>query len=346
VKVAALREVIIELTKQCNLNCRHCGSGCTASENLDELSLIDWKRVVLQLYEMGVEKIVYSGGEPTLKPGFEELLVFTSALEIKTGFISNGFEPFGEDLQATLRGFPFFAVGLSIDGLKDTHNTIRGNSKSWSGLMRNIDLLQSLGKQICIITTLHIGNYAELPKLANLLEMMEIDSWQIQLAIPTGRMKEHEDLLIDEKDFRIICNMIVSLRNSFPALNIQAADCFGLAPQNSLRSNDWSCCTAGISSMAIDSHGNILPCLSMQGFPSCANIRDRTIAQIWRNADYFTFNRHFKRSDVHGLCAACKMLDSCRGGCNSLSFAYTQQLHNAPFCFYRSLCNQTKEKKP
>lgn len=337
-----LKEVIIEMTQICNLKCIHCGSDCQPANNNKELSLEEWEKVISELHGMGVEKIVYSGGEPTLKPGFGELLLYTSKLGIKTGFISNGLVPFNESLQETLEGCELFAVGLSIDGLKNTHNCIRGSEKSWMGLMQNIAILQSQKKQICAITTLNRMNYPKLLQMAELFSLIEIDSWQLQLAMPTGRMKAQPELLLDEEEFRLICEIVSMLRQQYPDLNIQAADCFGLAPAGSIRSDEWSGCTAGICSMAIDACGNIMPCLSLQGSQSHENVREKSIAEIWTTSKGLDLNRCFEIEKVTGRCKACEYLDICRGGCNSQSLSYYGHYHSSPFCFVRSFSNSTQ----
>ncbi|MDP3043301.1 MAG: radical SAM protein [bacterium] len=331
-----LREVVIETTKQCNLNCIHCGSDCGHKTTEDELSVEEWRDVLLQLSEMKVGKVVFSGGEPTLKDGFETLLAFASVLGLKVGFISNGLFAFSESLQEVISRCNPFAVGLSIDGLKQAHNKIRKNQNSWQGLMQNISILQNLGVQICVVTTLHKLNYHELPRLASFLDLVDVDSWQLQLAMPSGRMKNQVNLLINEDDFKKICREVLVLRKFYPNINIQSADCFGLAPENSIRSDYWAGCPAGISAMAIDACGNIMPCLSLQDSQRCENIKNKPIVEIWEKSSGFDFNRKFTNKNVKGRCENCKLLSECRGGCNSQSFSYYGYFHSSPFCFTRS----------
>lgn len=331
-----LREVVIETTKRCNLNCIHCGSDCGHNTTENELSIEEWRDVLLQLSEMKVRKVVFSGGEPTLKDGFETLLTFASVLGLKVGFISNGLFAFSKSLQEVISRCRPFAIGLSIDGLKQTHNKIRKNQNSWRRLMQNISILQNLSVQICVVTTLHKLNYHELPRLANFLDFAEIDSWQLQLAMPSGRMKEQVNLLINEDDFKKICREVLVLRKFYPNINIQSADCFGLAPENSIRSGYWAGCPAGISAMAIDACGNITACLSLQDSQRRENFKRRPIAEIWENSSAFNFNRNFKIKDVKGMCKNCDLLSECRGGCNSQSFSYYGYFHSSPFCFTRS----------
>lgn len=333
-----LKEVVVEITEQCNLNCMHCGSACGHQAAKDELSIEEWENVLSQFSEIGVEKIVFSGGEPTLKSGFEEILLFSSKLNIKTGFISNGLSLFNEALRKAIFRSKPFAVGLSIDGLKEVHNKVRRNERSWQGLIRNISILQELKVQICVVTTLHKLNYRELPKLARFLDFAGVDSWQLQLAMPLGRMREQANILVTEDDFGEICEQVAILRRQYPSLNIQSSDCFGVAPENSIRSSCWSGCTAGISSMGIDACGRAMPCLSLQDGQKHESLRDISVLEIWENSNIFDFNRKFLRSNVEDRsnCMGCKFLDECRGGCASQSFSYYGYFHSSPFCFFRN----------
>jgi len=196
--------------------------------------------------------------------------------------------------------------------------------------------------QVCAVTTLHKLGYFEIARLAKFLHLAEVDSLQLQLAMPSGRMKDHSELLLDEDDFQEICREVVALRKSYPHVNIQAADCFGIAPENTIRTDCWGGCTAGISSMGIDACGNIMPCLSLQDGQRCGNVREKTVLEIWENSPAFDFNRKFKIAKVKGPCEDCEFLRQCRGGCNSQSFSSYGRYHSSPFCFMRSFGSQNK----
>lgn len=332
-----LKEVVVELTKQCNLNCLHCGSACPNSKPSGEFTSLEWKGLIRQLKTMGASKIVFSGGEPTLKDNFENIIAYTKGVGLKFGIITNGFAV-SKNLAKTIATNKPFAVGVSIDGLKNTHNLIRRNSESWQRAIRTISHLQELGVQVCVVTTVNTLNYQELPKLAELLHFAEIDSWQLQLAMPTGRMRSQKAKLINDLEFRIVCEFVMSFRQMYSDFNIQAADCFGFAPEGSIRSEEWQGCSAGIASVGIDSLGNVLPCLSLQSTIQCGNVREKELKHIWESSEGFDFNRKFNPECVAGECRGCISLPVCRGGCASQSYSYYQTFHQSPFCFARTFC--------
>ena len=205
--------------------------------------------------------------------------------------------------------------------------------------MQNISILQDLNINICAITTLHKLNYHEMPNIAAFLEMAEIGSWQVQLASPSGRMTQQMNHLINEEDFRKICNHVFTLRQRYLQIKIEAADCFGPAPAGAIRGGEWGGCSAGIASLGIDACGYVMPCLSLQSFKIHENLLNKPIEKIWENSPMFDFNRKFKKENAKGRCEDCKFLDDCRGGCASQSFSYNGCYHSAPFCFARSFCD-------
>lgn len=339
-----IQEVVIELTQECNLECMHCGSDCGSSPNKKELAVADWKKCLNELVDLGAKKVVFSGGEPTIKKGFEDLIRYANNTGIKYGFITNGFH-LEKSLIDTISKCKPFAVGISMDGLKSVHNKIRKNKDSWSNLISVVSILKSVGIQICAVTTVNKINYGQLHQLAQWLHFAEIDSWQIQLAMPFGRMAKNDKLLINEEEFKDVCRMIVGFRAMYPALNIQAADCFGIAPAGMIRTNDWCGCTGGLCSLGIDAFGNVMPCLSLRVDQRCGNIKEKSLKDIWENSSGFDCNRKFDKEKVKGKCAKCELLSDCRGGCASQSMAYYGHFHEAPFCFYRSFKGSVKQKE-
>lgn len=336
-------EAVLELTQKCNLRCSHCGSDCGSLNDgilKKELSIEEWKNCLDQLKDLKVRKVIFSGGEPTIKEGFVDLLFHAKSIGLRVGFITNGFE-FPESLKEAVSKSRPFAIGISIDGLRNTHNEIRKNSQSWSRIISTISIIKELDIKFCAVTTINRLNYRDLPKLAGFLNLAGADSWQLQLAMPFGRMSDNEHLLIDEPIFKEVCHMIMDFRDSYPQMNIQAADCFCLAPEGAIRSVPWPGCGAGIYSLGIDAFGNVMPCLSIRNAKSCGSIREKKIKEIWEKSKGFDFNRKFDKRKAGSNCSECNFIEQCRGGCNSQSMAYYGHYHDSPFCFARSFLGVT-----
>ena len=92
-------------------------------------------------------------------------------------------------------------------------------------------------------------------------------------------------------------------------------------------------CGAGLTSIGIDSVGNVRGCESLYDprFNE-GNLRERTLADIWTDPDSFSYNRRFRPSLLTGACAACPHGDICAGGCRSYNFFTTGRLYENQLC--------------
>ena len=59
-----LKKIKIELTNKCSRNCKHCSSNASNSvSNLKELNIKDVVKIIKEAKLMGVDNIVFTGGE-------------------------------------------------------------------------------------------------------------------------------------------------------------------------------------------------------------------------------------------------------------------------------------------
>jgi radical SAM protein with 4Fe4S-binding SPASM domain len=93
-------------------------------------------------------------------------------------------------------------------------------------------------------------------------------------------------------------------------------------------------CSAGLTSLGIDSVGNVRGCESMYDERVIeGNLRERTLGDIWEDPDAFAYNRRFTASLLTGKCASCPYGEECAGGCRSYNyFAGGGRLYENPLC--------------
>lgn len=330
-----LEMALIETTSSCNLNCIFCGSDCKSKINPNEFSIKEWRKVVDELSELGAKRVVLSGGEPTLKHGVEDLIVHISRKGIEWGMVSNGMLLTADFLKTAERHKPY-AVGISIDGKQETHNKLRGNPQSFQKAVESIKKLKNIEVPVSIITTVHKLNLKELPDILFFVLQNEIYGWQIQLAMPFGRMGERKELLLSQDEFLELCRFVETARKNYHFINIAAADCFAWASAGKIRDGGWSGCAGGLNALGIDSLGNVKGCLSMTGCPPEGNARVRSLIGIWNDPNLFYYNRHFDPASSSELCRKCSKILICKGGCNSQSFSMIGKFHQGVYCYHRS----------
>jgi MoaA/NifB/PqqE/SkfB family radical SAM enzyme len=105
----------IKITQRCNLHCKHCPWYNKITKDLPPKS---WERIIDDLYSQGVSLLVIEGGEPTLYRGVSEIVDYVKSKGMFCIYITNG----TQDLSQVNPD----VFWISIDGLKPSHDSIRG----------------------------------------------------------------------------------------------------------------------------------------------------------------------------------------------------------------------------
>ena len=330
------KDAVWEITLRCNINCLHCGSNADIHERPAELSTGEAFSLIEQLADLGCERVVLSGGEPFMRKDWSALAQRIISFGMKCNMISNGYMV-NDDIIDLLKASGINYLGFSLDGATaSTHDYIRGKEGVFNHLMWVFDRLKEEGFKVAVVSTLHKGNLHEIEGIKQVLLDHGVDIWQIQTANIRGRMPK--EWAINDKDYYSVAEFIAKNRPRYKnILDITEADCTGyfskLTPFMGIK--HWTGCSAGLTTIGIESDGSIKGCLSMQEKSYIeGNIREKSLKEIWENPDGFKYNRRFELSDLGGICAECKYGAICRGGCSEKAKSYTGQLHNQPFCLY------------
>ncbi len=327
-----LKCAVWETTLVCNMSCSHCGSSA-GSARPDELTTKECFDLCEQLAGLGCETVAIMGGEPFVREDWYSIGRCARDLGMEISLVSNGLE-LGDHIDELLELQPK-VVGLSLDGLQETHDSIR-KPGSYQKVMESMELLRENNIQNTLITTISKLNFHELPLMKDLILGAQVN-WQIQVAVPFGNFsREH---LISPEEYYAVGMFIAAqrIKNRFDELPVVGAHCFGYYSDVLPGSRGWKGCTAGFQSIGITSNGGIVGCLSMGNDRYLeGNIRERSLAEIWNDPNSFSYNRNYDTDQLGANCRDCKFGRQCKGGCNSMSINLTDSFHNDPFCF-RSL---------
>ena len=134
--------VYVELTKKCNLCCKHCYN--SSGQNSAELNMNVMKNIVEQMRYDNVKSIALSGGEPLLYDGIFELLNLCEQYGINTNLITNG-TLINDDIALRFSRFERLRIQISLDGVEATHDINRGEGsykKNIQGIikLKNADI--------------------------------------------------------------------------------------------------------------------------------------------------------------------------------------------------------------
>ena len=329
-----LRSCVWEITLACCFSCRYCGSRAgKAREN--ELTTEECLSVASQLADLGCRRVSLIGGEVFMRPDWDEVISALTQRGARVAVITNGFL-FREDHIRRLKAANVESVAVSIDGPERVHDKYRSPG-SFARALRAADTLIAAGIPVSVITTLNAENAPLLDELYSELSARPLGAWQIQACSPMGNASE------DGFDYRIDPAAVIRFVEEhmygapFP---MGVADNIGYFTENegSLRGRldayaPFTGCRAGLTSIGIDSVGNVRGCESMydESFIE-GNLRERSLKDIWEDENAFAYNRKFKKELLTGKCASCPEAYRCAGGCRSYNHFVHGRLYESPAC--------------
>ena len=116
--------VIWNLTRRCNLTCKHCYALSADHAYPGELSTDECRAVIDDLRAFRVPALILSGGEPLLRPDLFEIASHAKAAGMHVSLSTNG-TLIDAALAERIAAQRFDYVGISIDGMRETHDRFR-----------------------------------------------------------------------------------------------------------------------------------------------------------------------------------------------------------------------------
>ena len=116
--------VIWNLVRRCNLTCKHCYATSADKDFPGELSTEQVFAVMDDLRAYGVPVLILSGGKPLMGPDLFAIARRATAMGLYVGLSTNGTLIDRANLpEIAETGFDY--VGISLDGLRETHDRFR-----------------------------------------------------------------------------------------------------------------------------------------------------------------------------------------------------------------------------
>lgn len=315
-KKPVLKQLFFELTLNCNEHCWHCGSRC-GDIKTEEMNPQEWKNILDQLkddFKDRLPQINVTGGEPLLYHGFEDVMGYAHSLGFKWGMTSNAVL-ITPEVAKMLQRCGMNTISVSIDGLPETHDKIRGLDGAYKRAMEGIQNLIDLDcfDEIMVTTVVNHQTICELEPLYEIMSDIDIDSWRIMGIEPIGRALDHPELLLTADDQRNLLNFIRDKRADNEPVTYGCCHYLGLEYEREVR--DWYFfCMAGITVASITVTGDVYGCLDIdrtQPGIIQGNIHDRRFSDIWEN-EFKAFR--YDRSGDNEKCANCSSNKYCMGG--------------------------------
>lgn len=178
--------VIWNLVRRCNLTCKHCYSISADKDFPGELSTQEVFRVMDDLKAARVPVLILSGGEPLLRADIFDIGRRAKALGFYVGLSSNG-TLVNEDNAQAIAATGFDYVGISLDGIQETHDRFRRKAGAFDAALNGVRLCREAGAKVGIRFTLAQENAHDFPALLDLMETESIDKFYLSHLNYAGR---------------------------------------------------------------------------------------------------------------------------------------------------------------
>lgn len=333
--------VLWDITYACNLNCKHCLVAARNKLN-NELSLEEVKKIIDQLSEMKVFNVCFLGGEPLMREDLFEILEYTSNLNIGVSFSTNG-SLINDHIINELEKINIFKVQVSLDGLQETHNKIRGVSSSFQTAINAIKKFTKSGIRVEVSTTVNKLNLHELNDLIQLSSLLGANSFKAIPFMPVGRGSKAKYLSLTPKDMKEYVTTIHNLKKKYDnQIYIHTEETYSWLLERPPKSSVFDSyiknlnCAAGTTQIVISSNGLVFPCPFLHNLVA-GDLRKEELSKIWSESKILLKFREVKKENLKGKCRECPYIPlRCKGGCRAAALAYTGDFYaEDPFCWYK-----------
>jgi radical SAM protein with 4Fe4S-binding SPASM domain len=326
------------------LKCSHCGSRA-GTRRKGELSTEECLELVDRFAELGVREITIIGGEAFLRRDWLEIVQSINGRKMLCTLQTGGFGVTEVLLQ---RAFDagLGGIGVSIDGLEELHDRLRGVKGSYGAAIATLGAATKVGLVASVNT--QIGE-AVLPELQHLMAVIAeagAKFWQVQLTVAMGNAVDNPDQLLQPHRLLTLMPLLAALYESeigkrLPIIagnNIGYFGPFEVLWRGPERGGHYAGCPAGQNVIGVEADGTIKGCPSLATARYAAgNIRDARIEDIWNNSGAMQFNRQRSLEQLWGYCAECYYREACRGGCTWTADSLLGKPGNNPYCHHRAL---------
>jgi radical SAM protein with 4Fe4S-binding SPASM domain len=333
-----------EVTLRCDLACRHCGSRAGRARP-DELTTEEALDLVRQLADLGVQEVTLIGGEAYLRDDWTSIVSAIRSRGMQCTMTTGG-RGFTVERARDAARAGVQSVSVSIDGLRETHDMLRGVRGSFDAAMQAMDHLRAAGVAVAANTQINRHNLAELESIFERLAAARIHGWQVQLTVAMGRAADETELLLEPYQMLDLMPRLAALgpRAEAAKVRIWPGNNIGYygPHESSLRGYlpdaHTGSCGAGRVTIGLEANGDVKGCPSLPTADYVGgNIRAHSLRDIWERAEPLRFTRTRSVDDLWGRCRTCYYAEACLAGCSWTTHVLFGRPGNNPFCHHRAL---------
>jgi heme d1 biosynthesis radical SAM protein NirJ len=330
--------VIWNLVRRCNLTCKHCYSISADVDFPGELNTEQVYGVMDDLKQYGVPVLILSGGEPLLRPDIYDISRRAKAMGFYTALSTNG-TLIDESNIDKIAEMNYDYLGISIDGLRETHDYFRQKKGAFDEAMNGIRLCRDKGIKVGLRFTVTQDNAHELPGMLELMNREKIDKFYLSHLNYAGRGdKNRKDDAAEEMTREVMDQLFAAAweaqqKNTGQEFVTGNNDADGVYFLQWVRERfpektddihqqliQWGGNSSGVNISNIDNLGNVHPDTMWWNY-NLGNVKERPFSEIWSDtSDPLMAGLKQSPRPLKGRCRVCHYRNICGGNTRTRAF--------------------------
>ena len=344
--------VVWNITRACNLNCIHCYARAKDHANEGEMDTEQGFSLLDDLANFGVPVILFSGGEPLVRPDLVELARYAVSKGMRAVISTNG-TLIDKDKANELKEIGLSYVGVSLDGREEVNDRFRGKKHAFKKALEGVRNCLDAGLKVGLRFTINRMNSSEIPFIFDLIEAYNIPRVCFYHLVYSGRGSEMIEQDLNHEETRKVVDLIIDrtkdLHDRGIPKEVLTVDNHADGPYIYLRMlNENNPGAEKVLRLLQMNEGNSsgrgIGCISWDGSVhadqfwrhySFGNVLSRTFSEIWSDiSNPLMAKLKNKKKYVKGRCSECKWLNICGGNFRVRPEAVTGDLWASdPACY-------------
>lgn len=345
--------VVWNSTRTCNLKCRHCYMSSDAKKYQNELTTAEAKQFIDDLADFNVPVLLFSGGEPLIRPDFFELADYAAKKGVRPTLSTNG-TLITPEVARKIKDIGVGYVGISLDGLREVNDKFRGKAGAFEAAMNGIKNCVAVDQRVGLRFTINHHNIQELENIFDFIEEENINRVCFYHLVYSGRGNQMMDEDVTAEESRRAMDIIIRRTRDFEERGLKKEiltvdnHCDGvymylkalqegkdeLAQQikKYIAMNGGN--RSGMAFAEVDPLGYVHPDQFTQHH-TFGNVRERKFGDIWQDTtNPIMAGLKDRKPLLKGRCSKCKFLDNCNGNFRTRAEASTGDFWESdPSCY-------------
>lgn len=345
--------VVWNSTKTCNLKCRHCYMSSDNKKYQNELTTQEAKSFIDDLADFHVPVLLFSGGEPLIRPDFFELAEYAQAKGVRPTLSTNG-TLITREVAQRIKDIGVGYVGISMDGLQDVNDQFRGVEGAFQKAMEGIQNCVAVGQRVGLRFTINHHNIQELENIFDFIERENINRVCFYHLVYSGRGTAMKNQDVTAEESRRAMDIIIRRTKDFEDRGLEKEiltvdnHCDGVYMylKALAEGNDQQAAQikkyismnggnrSGIAFGEVDPFGYVHPDQFTQHH-TFGNVRDRKFSEIWQDtSNPIMAGLKDRKPLLKGRCSQCRFLENCNGNFRTRAEAVTGDFWESdPSCY-------------